>query len=374
MVSDHHPVSGTINISVITPYIDDGNNDVKQKVAWDKLPDRALEYYEHLTEKGFDSIIIPDGVKCIDADCQVHSHVEDIDDLYDSIVNVLSSSSERISRKHNGTSQRRGIPGWNEHVKELHDAARDAYLLWKDSGKPRQGVAYELMRHSRSQFKHSLRVCKNRKNTIIADNIAANLCKKDDRAFWGEIKKMTNSKIKLPSMVGNANGNDDINTMWQEQYINIFNSVKGSSCEDIHAAMCMEHIVFDRDMIVSSSEIEDIIADMSCNKSPGLDGLTSEHMKFANSKLPVLLSILMSAVLIHGHVPRSAMRSVLVPIIKNKNKRITDKDKYRPICFSNVFTKVIEKVLLFVCKADFQRPAINLGLNINTVRTCVCLP
>ena len=346
MVSDHHPVSGTININVITPYIDDGNNDVKQKVAWDKLPDSALEYYEHLTEKGFDSIIIPDGVKCIDANCQVHSHVEDIYDLYDSIVNVLSSSSERISRKHNGTSQRRGIPGWNEHVKELHDAARDAYLLWKDSGKPRQGVAYELMRHSRSQFKHSLRVCKNRKNTIIADNIAANLCKKDDRAFWGEIKKMTNSKIKLPSMIGNANGNDAINTMWQEHYSNIFNSVKGSSCEDIHAAMCMEHIVFDRDMIVSSSEIVDIIADMSCNKSPGLDGLTSEHMKFANSKLPVLLSILMSAVLIHGHVPRSAMRSVLVPIIKNKNKRITDKDNYRPIRLSNVFTKVIEKVLL----------------------------
>ena len=299
-----------------------------------------------MTEKGFDSIIIPDGVKCIDANCQVHSHVEDIDDLYDSIVNVLSSSSERISRKHNGTSQRRGIPGWNEHVKELHDAARDAYLLWKDSGKPRQGVAYELMRHSRSQFKHSLRVCKNRKNTIIADNIAENLCKKDDRAFWGEIKKMTNSKIKLPSMVGNANGNDAINTMWQEHYSNIFNSVKGSSCEDIHAAMCMELIVFDRDMIVSSSEIEDIIADMSCNKSPGLDGLTSEHMKFANSKLPVLLSIRMSAVLIHGHVPRSAMRSVLVPIIKNTNKRITDKDNYRPICLSNVFTKVIEKVLL----------------------------
>ena len=69
-------------------------------------------------------------------------------------------------------------------------------------------------------------------------------------------------------------------------------------------------------------------------------------MKFANSKLPVLLSILMSAVLTHGHVPISAIRSVLVPIIKNTNKRITDKDNYRPICLSNVFTKVIEKVLL----------------------------
>ena len=98
VVSDHHPVSGTININVITPYIDDSNNDVKQNVAWDKLPDSALEYYEHLTEKGFDSIIIPDGVKCIDANCQVHSHVEDIDDLYDSIVNVLSSSSQPFQR------------------------------------------------------------------------------------------------------------------------------------------------------------------------------------------------------------------------------------------------------------------------------------
>ena len=61
VVSDHHLISGTININVITPYIDDGNNDVKQKIAWDKLPDSALEYYEQLTETGFDSIIIPDG-------------------------------------------------------------------------------------------------------------------------------------------------------------------------------------------------------------------------------------------------------------------------------------------------------------------------
>ena len=109
------------------------------------------------------------------------------------------------------------------------------------------------MRHSRSHFKQYLRVCKTRKSTIIADKITANLCKKDDRAFLGELKNMTNSKIKLPSVVGNAHCNDAINTMWQEHYSNIFNSVKGSSCGDIHAAMCMEHIVFDRDMIISSN-------------------------------------------------------------------------------------------------------------------------
>ena len=137
---------------------------------------------------------------------------------------------------------------------------------------------------------------------------------------------MTNSKIKLPSVVDNTHGNDAINTMWQEHYSNIFNSVKGRGCGDIHVAEISIRIVFDRDMIVSSNEIEDIIVDISCNKSPGLDGLNSEHMKYANSKLPVLLSILMPAVLIHGHVPRSAMRSVLVLIIKNTNKPFADKD------------------------------------------------
>ena len=50
-------------------------------------------------------------------------------------------------KAYNGAGQRRCIPGWNEHVKELHGAARDAYLLWKHSDKHRQGVVDGLMLH-----------------------------------------------------------------------------------------------------------------------------------------------------------------------------------------------------------------------------------
>ncbi len=53
----------------------------------------------------------------------------------------------------------------------------------------------------------------------------------------------------------------------------------------------------------------------------------------------------MSAVLVHGYVHKSMLKSVIVPIIKNKNKRTSDKNNYRPICISNVFTKVVEKGL-----------------------------
>ena len=37
--------------------------------------------------------------------------------------------------------------------------------------------------------------------------------------------------------------------------------------------------------------------------------------------------------------------SVIVPIIKDKNKRVNDKRNYRPICLSNICSKIIEVVL-----------------------------
>ena len=43
---------------------------------------------------------------------------------------------------------------------------------------------------------------------------------------------------------------------------------------------------------MSPGEITEIINDLPCNKSPGLDGHTSEHLKYASSQLSVLLSIL----------------------------------------------------------------------------------
>ena len=45
-------------------------------------------------------------------------------------------------------------------MKDMHAAVRDAYLLWKDSGKSRQGVIYDLMKQTSSKFKYALRVCK----------------------------------------------------------------------------------------------------------------------------------------------------------------------------------------------------------------------
>ena len=108
----------------------------------------------------------------------------------------------------------------------------------------------------------------------------------------------------------------------------------------------------------------------------GLDGISSEHIKFAGQQLPVtvLLSILllMSAALVHGYVPKSMLKSVIVPIIKNKNKRISDKDNYMPICISNVFTKVVEKVLYSRMEDYLQSTNNQFGFKQKHVNVCFC--
>ena len=100
--------------------------------------------------------------------------------------------------------------------------------------------------------------------------------------------------------------------MWQEHYNHIFNMVNESNCKDLHADKCSNHSLFHQNMVVTSNEMEDIIKYVSYNNFPGLDGICSEHMKcicsehmkFAGQQLPVLLSILMSAILVHGYVPK----------------------------------------------------------------------
>ena len=71
--------------------------------------------------------------------CSCPSHANDIDTLglYDNIIKVISECSKLENDKHNKILVKKcGIPGWNDLVKDVHAAARDADLLWKHSGKP----------------------------------------------------------------------------------------------------------------------------------------------------------------------------------------------------------------------------------------------
>ena len=122
------------------------------------------------------------------------------------------------------------------------------------------------------------------------------MCQKDDRAFLERSKNVTNSKIKPPSKIGEAHGSVNITSMCREHYAGIFNMANGSKCSDLYTELCNVQYEFDISMYVNPNEIDEIIKEIPCNKSPGLDGI-----KHATNQLSVLLAVLVSAILVHRH-------------------------------------------------------------------------
>ena len=110
----------------------------------------------------------------------------------------------------NRDSKQAIVPGWNEYVKEQHEAAtsaRGAYWLWRDMGKPRNEDLFSLMKLCRSRFKYALRKCKRDKETIVSNRIADKMCQTDQRNFWKELLCTMNSK--LPTCIDGVHGDSD---------------------------------------------------------------------------------------------------------------------------------------------------------------------
>ena len=195
--SDHHPLLFCIDFDFVPAYGTGSTSENKRAIHWDSLRPCDINNYTDYTELELNKIKVPQGIKCNDPNCRNHSHREEIDELYDSIVIALKKCSDALV----STGKRRAkdviVPGWNEQVKELHVEARHAYLTWRDVGKPRQGDIFTTMKLSRSKFKYALRKCKRDKETVIADIIAEKLCQKDSRDFWKNIKQMTNKNHML---------------------------------------------------------------------------------------------------------------------------------------------------------------------------------
>ena len=66
--------------------------------------------------------------------------------------------------------------------------------------------------------------------------------------------------------------------------------MKDSRCDKVHFGC----VTYKTGMTIDAGELMNIVNELSCNKSLSLDGLTEEHIKFADSQLVILLSILLS--------------------------------------------------------------------------------
>ena len=156
---------------------------------------------------------------------------------------------------------------------------------------------------------------------------------------------MNNKRVPLAHTVDGITGNDNISEMWREHYSGILNCVSNDSRKrDVMFAL--DNISSADRHIITPHDVSSAIQDLKKGKSMGHDDLNAEHFIHAHCILHVMLSLLFTACISHAHLPDSMMKSIIVPLVKNKTGDLSDKNNYRPIALVTSASKILEIIIL----------------------------
>ena len=134
---------------------------------------------------------------------------------------------------------------------------------------------------------------------------------------------MNNSnKSTISAFVGGAKGSKAITEMWRSHYSTLLNSASKSSADIEFLLKLLQCGALFNDFSTFQCSV-DVIGPLLCklklNCAAGTDNITAEHLCYCDDSIKFYLSILFKC-LRHGFIPHACIDTVLVPIVKNKNR------------------------------------------------------
>ena len=336
--SDHFPLILECNLGIVSPKILECKSTVNEVIWGERSVDQVGQYmtecHRHLRLLDFPEEFI----KCADYTCNILQHRRVIDSLYNNIVKILKDAA-LCSKRSNVYLRKKKKPvvGWNLHVSEAHREARRTFDLWCSYGKPNSGAIFSGMYEARKIFKNRLRWCQNHQDQVKMDILASHHSKNDFRSFWKATNKL-NNKPFTPVCIDGVSDPSEIADLFRQHFT--VKSPLGSSQSMINVKNG-EKLGFR----CTTRDVQLIIGSMTRGKSPGHDGLSIEHLQHAGPHLPRLLSMLFNLCLSHSYLPEEMIKTIVIPIVKNKTADLSDRNNYRPISLATVVSKVFDSML-----------------------------
>ena len=334
----------------------------ESKPSWNKATSAHIDEYKRLLCHNLHEIILTtEALLCRNLSCHDQSHINHLDafvtDISHACLSAGAASLPRTSRS--GTRGR--IPGWTEYVAPVRDKAIMWHKIWAESGRPRNGVLADIMRKTRAAYHYTIRRIRHEADDIVNERFAEALLCKNGRDFWTEVKKIRRKKASVSSIVDGvctADGIADLfATIYQHLYtsvaydVNDMNRIVGLIDDSLSG--CNMHST------VTCDEVSVAINKLKAAKSDGDVGLSSDYFKYSCSDLAVYISLLFTALLVHGTPPNEFATSTIIPIPKGKGLNPTDSANYRGIALSPIYGKLFDLVVLhkfsdLLCTSSLQ--------------------
>lgn len=338
--SDHYPVLMECNLDLVKAKVVSISYS-KNKVIWGDRDSSQIKKYINICNSQLKFIDFPEQCsECADRFCDNVNHRVILDKMYNDLVTVLTEASKASKQCCKIHKRKKYVTGWNKHVRDSHVIARRCYIDWLASGKPTSGEKYNDMCNSRIIFKQKLKWCQNNEQQIKMDKIADQHNKKDFKNFWKNTNSL-NPKPGHPVSVSGIHEPTEIAEAFRLQ-LKIDSLSPTDTHKDVKRCKSAESDVAVR---FTNKQVKNVIRGMVKGKSPGHDGLSIEHLKYAGAHLPRILTMFFNLCISHSYLPDRLMHTVVIPIIKNRSGDASDISNYRPISLATIVAKVLDSLL-----------------------------
>jgi hypothetical protein len=347
-LSDHEPITIELCMAVTRVDTQHSAGPRLQKVSWAKAAESHIIDYRNELVDNLKTVVMPiDALTCCDRRCSIAKHRSDIAEYANNIADVcIKTGLSTIPLTRPG---HHATPGFSQHVKPIREKSMFWHQIWMDCGRPRTGHVADCMRRTRAAYHYALCNVKRNEDEITRERFATALLHNDSRNFWTEVKKMRASRMSYNGIVDGHSDANDIARIFGEKYRDLYTSVPYDECDMGEISDTInEHISDDDDIafVVSTIEVSDAISHIKHYKNDVDNMLNSDHFINAPSDLHVHISILFSAMLMHGCIPNLLMNSSIRPIPKGHNLSPCHSNNYRGIAISSIFNKVLDNVIL----------------------------
>lgn len=337
-----------ISMSIDTQYASEMNI-IQAKPAWYKAGTEDIRNFKANVNSLLGNVDLSKAVfDCDNMLCERTGHQSEIDDYFDSLMQVLIDSGTHIPHTCAPNKSTR-IPGWNDFVKPYRQDA----LFWKwmhdQLGKPGVGWVAQIMRRTRAKYHYALRHVRSEKEKLKRLKLLSSMFS-SDRNFFKEVKRLRGHDRNNCQIIDGLSDNSQIAEKFAQKYKELYSS---NSSDPSELKSMMETLYSQISNTNSKAEctitMEHILKAIGRLKSDKQDGvfamLASEHFINATDDFYKHLCVLFSKCLIHGYMPSAMTLSTLIPIPKDNND-MKSSDKYRGIALSALCNKLFEYVIL----------------------------
>jgi len=353
-LSDHRPIlavcSCQIALSSNRDNIQRDHTTRKSEVSYFRWDHAPLEsYYEHsrvLLQPVLDKL-----TDLVDKSVFMNSNsiISEADSIYNDVCNALRSSANMYIPKQGKNFFKFW---WSQELDTLKDRAIASCKVWKDVGRPRSGSVFLQYQSDKLLYKKSIREHQAAETTSYTNELHEALLCKSGQVFWKVFKSKFGNNSARPPQVDGISDSASIAASFANHFENVCKPLSNKRNAELRDLYDTERAQYNG-LPITELHLFDIelisklLNNLKKGSAPGLDEISSEHLKFSHPIVVSILTKLFNLFLSFGHIPSSFGMSYTVPIPKiNCHTRAFTVNDFRGISISPVISKLFEMAVI----------------------------